>query len=254
VSLPVVALYTNYTILTQKLEGLIAGVINSTGAAIGNLIAEGDKNKIFKIFRELLSIRIFVASIITACIYTFSSQFIGVWLGNEYILDQTTVTLIAIMSGLAIARGVIDQFIHGCGLFADIWAPYAESIIMVIVSITGGYLLRLPGVLYGPLVSIITIIYIWKPYYLFSRGFKLSVFIYWKLFIINVSTSIAAFITTAYLYSTFIKPSLPTNSWIGLIIGGVIYVTILTITTTVAYYTTSVGFRDFARRIKFKKQ
>ena len=49
VSLPMVALYTNYTILTQKLEGLISGVINSTNAAIGNLIAEGDKEKIFKV-------------------------------------------------------------------------------------------------------------------------------------------------------------------------------------------------------------
>lgn len=253
VSLPVVALYTNYTIITQKLVGLVGATINSTGAAIGNLIAEGDKDKIYKIFRELLSIRIFIASIITACIYTFSSQFIGVWLGNEYILDQTTVTLITIISGLAIARGVIDQFIHGCGLFADVWAPYAESIIMVVFAITGGYLWGLPGVLCGPLISIIAVIYIWKPYYLFSRGFKLSVFIYWKSFITNISTSIVAFITTAYLYSTFIKPYLLTNSWIGLITGGTIYVIILTITATIAYYITSAGFRDFVRRIKFKK-
>ena len=253
VSLPMVALYTNYTILTQKLEGLISGVINSTGAAIGNLIAEGDKNKISKVFRELLAIRLFVASLVGICIYKFASPLVCVWLGNEYILDNTTVAIIAILSGLSIARGIIDQFIHGCGLFADVWAPYVESIIMVIFAITGGYLWGLPGVLCGPLISIIAVIYIWKPYYLFSRGFKLSVFIYWKSFITNISTSVVAFITTAYLYSTFIKPYLLTNSWIGLITGGTIYVIILTITATIAYYITSAGFRDFVRRIKFKK-
>ena len=254
VSLPMVALYTNYTILTQKLEGLISGVINSTGAAIGNLIAEGDKNKILKVFKELLAIRLFVASIAATCIYTFASPFIGVWLGNEYILGNHTVALIAILSGLAIARGVLDQFIHGSGIFADVWAPYAESLIMVIFAIAGGYFYGLPGVLCGPLVSIIAIIYIWKPYYLFSRGFKLSVYEYWKLFTINISASIVAFLATDYIYETFIHSYISTSNWVGLIINGATYSIILAILTAVAYYITSTGFRDFIHRSKLIKK
>ena len=254
VSLPMVAMYTNYTILTQKLEGLISGVINSTGAAIGNLIAEGDRNKILKIFRELLAIRFFIASITTACIYTFASKFIGVWLGNEYILDNYTVALVAILSGLGIARGVLDQFCYGCGLFADIWAPYAESIIMVTVAVAGGYFYGLPGVLCGPLASIIAIIYIWKPYYLFSRGFKLSVLNYWELFAINISATVIAFWATHFMFSRFIQDYIPTDNWLGLIASGTIYAAIITITTIVAYYTISAGFREFVHRSKvFKK-
>ena len=254
VSLPMVALYTNYTILTQKLEGLISGVINSTGAAIGNLIAEGDKNKILKVFRELMAIRLFVASIITACIYTFASKFIGVWLGHEYILGNYTVALIAILSGLGIARGVLDQFCYGCGLFADVWAPYVESIIMLVVSLSCGSIWGLPGVLCGPLASIIAIIYIWKPYYLFSRGFKLSVFKYWKLFAINISATIIAFWATHFMFSRFIQDYIPTDNWHGLIESGIIFVIMLTVITTVVYYTVSAGFRDFLHRSKlFKK-
>ena len=254
VSLPMVALYTNYTILTQKLEGLISGVINSTGAAIGNLIAEGDQTKILKVFRELLAIRFFVASITTACICSFASKFIGVWLGNEYILDNYTVTLVAILSGLGIARGVLDQFCYGCGLFADVWAPYAESIIMATFAIIGGHLYGLPGVLCGPLLSIVVIIYIWKPYYLFSRGFKLSVFKYWKLFAINISATIISFFATGSIFSNFIEEHIPTDNWSGLIASGVIYTIIMTAITIIAYYTVSAGFRDFIHRSKlFKK-
>lgn len=248
VSLPMVALYTNYTILTQKLESLISGVINSTGAAIGNLIAEGNKEKILKVFRELLSIRFFVASIAASCIYTFASPFIGVWLGNEYILGNYTVALIAILSGLGITRGVLDQFCYGCGLFADVWAPYAESLIMVIFAVTGGYFWGLPGVLCGPLASIIAIIYIWKPYYLFTRGFKLSVLQYWKLFVINISATIIAFGTTYFIFGKFIQDNIPTNNWFGLIVSGAIYAAIITITTSIAYYIISAGFRDFLHR------
>lgn len=249
-SLPMVALYTNYTILTKKLEGLISGVINSTGAAIGNLIAEGNKEKILKVFRELLALRIFVASIAASCIYTFASKFIGVWLGEEYILNGYTVALIAILSGLGIARGVLDQFCYGCGIFGDVWAPYAESLIMVIFAVAGGYYYGLPGVLCGPLVSIIAIIYIWKPYYLFSRGFKLSVLKYWKLFAINISATAISFWATDFLFGKFIQDHIPTNNWFGLIASGAIYVAIITTITFIAYYAISMGFRDFVHRSK----
>ena len=254
VSLPMVALYSNYTILTQKLEGLISGVINSTGAAIGNLIAEGNKERILKVFRELLAIRIFVASIAASCIYTFASPLIVVWLGEEYILNGYTVALIAILSGLGIARGVLDQFCYGCGLFADVWAPYAESLIMVIFAVAGGYYYGLPGVLCGPLVSIIAIIYIWKPYYLFSRGFKLPVFKYWELFAINIAATAFSLVATDFIFGKFIQSHIPTNNWLGLIASGAIYTTIITIITFTAYYTISTGFRDFVHRSKlFKK-
>lgn len=253
VSLPMVALYTNYTILTQKLEGLISGVINSTGAAIGNLIAEGDKNKILKVFRELLAIRLFVASLVSICIYKFASPLVGVWVGNEYILDKTTVALIAILSGLGIARGIIDQFIHGNGLYGDIWAPYTESVIMLAVSLTCGSIWGLPGVLCGSLASVVIIIYIWKPYYLFSKGFKLSVLKYWKLFAINISASAIAFLATDYIYETYIHSHILTDNWYGLIACGTIYSIIIAILATGAYYIVSAGFRDFLHRSKLFK-
>lgn len=255
VSLPMVALYTNYTILTQKLEGLISGVINSTGAAIGNLIAEGNNVKIIKVFRELLAIRIFVASIAASCIYTFASPFIGVWLGNEYILSNHTVALIAILSGLGIARGVLDQFCYGCGLFADVWAPYAESAIMVVFTIIGGYSYGLPGVLCGPLVSIIAIIYIWKPYYLFSRGFKMNVWKYWQIFLQHIITSAIVFIVSMYAHHTIIQPRITITGWGELIVESILYTIMITTFMVVGYYFTSNGFRDFIGRIRiFKKR
>lgn len=254
VSLPMVALYTNYTLLTQKLEGLISGVINSTGAAIGNLIAEGDKEKIFKVFKELLAIRLFIASIAAAGIYTFASKFIGVWLGEEYILGNYTVALIAILSGLGIARGVLDQFCYGCGLFADVWAPYAESAIMVIFAVIGGNLWGLSGVLLGPLASIIAIIYIWKPYYLFSRGFKMSVWRYWQIFSTHIIVAITTFFVSAYIYNSLIRPSITFGGWAELIIEGGMYLITISALATTAFYITSKGFRDVAGRIKLFKR
>lgn len=254
VSLPVVALYTNYTLLTQKIESLISATINSTGAAVGNLIAEGDKEKIIKVFKELLSLRVFIASIVAACIFQFSSQFIGVWLGEQYILEGHTVALIAILSGLNISRGVLDQFCYGSGLFADVWAPYAESLIMAIFAMTGGYLWGLPGVLLGPLVSIIAIIFIWKPYYLFSKGFKISVWKYWQTFCAHLVVAIVAYSASAYICEQVIRPFITATGWIGLIVEGALFLITISLFTFVCFYLTSKGFRDIIGRIKFFKK
>ena len=251
-SLPIVALYTNYTQLTLKIESLVSATINSTGAAVGNLIAEGKKENILKVFRELLALRIFIASVVVACIYEFASQFIEVWLGEQYILGDATVTLIAILCGLNIARGVIDQFNHAFGLYGDIWAPYIECIMMIIFSVIGGQRWGLSGVLLGPLISIITIIYIWKPYYLFSRGFKISVLKYWKIFGIHLIVAITAYSASTYICAQAIRPLITTTAWVGLIIEGLLYMITIIALTFAGFYVTSQGFRDIVSRLKFK--
>ena len=253
VSLPMVALYTNYTLLTQKIEALTSSVINSAGAAIGNLVAEGNSSKILKVFKELLSLRFFIATITVACIYEFSSAFIDVWLGSEYVLSNKIVAIVAIFSGLSIARGVLDQFCYACGLFADIWAPYAESAIMVIFAIICGHYWGLPGVLCGPLMSIIIIIYIWKPYYLFSRGFKISVLQYWILFFTHIATSIATYIIVDKIYEISIKDCFRLSKWGNIIVEGTIFTILMFIMLITTYYITSDGFRDFTKRINIRK-
>ena len=249
-SLPMVTMYANYNLLSQKLEGLLSATINSTGAAIGTLIAEGNKTKIINVFKELFALRLFIASIATICIYKISSLFICVWLGDEYILPNTTVAIIATLSGIYIIRGIIDQFIHACGLYADIWAPYAESIIMIIVAIWGGYRWGLPGILCGPVVSMIAIIYIWKPYYLFTRGIKISIFKYWIIFGGHILTSILTLGLSNYIYDTYIIKYVEPDGWSMLIINAAIFASLSTIMLAATYYITSSGFRNLCNRIK----
>ena len=52
-----VAIYTNYTLVTQRVQSLMSGILDSTGAAVGNLISEGNRTKIFEVYRELFIIR-----------------------------------------------------------------------------------------------------------------------------------------------------------------------------------------------------
>lgn len=199
VSLPVVALYNNYLLIGGKLNAIVNSVLGSTSAGVGSIIAEGDKKKILNIYEKLFAIDTVAAGVIGACIYQLSTPFISLWLGEQYVLENVVVLFISIEYFLGILRLSTDQFIQGSGLFSDIWSPVAEIAILVVISVVCGSMWGLPGILLGPIVSTIALIYLWKPYFLFSRGFKMSVSYYWRVLLKNLSAFVVAYITTRLL-------------------------------------------------------
>ena len=77
-------------------------------------------------------------------------------------------------------RAIVDMFNHSYGLYGDVWAAWAEGIINIVVTITIAAKWGLIGILMGKIVSLFFIVVIWKPYYLFSKGFKENIWIYWR--------------------------------------------------------------------------
>ena len=180
VSLRTVACYGNYTIIMDKLGILVSNFLDSTGAGVGNLIAEGNKSKTINIFWELLAIRFITASTLSIALYHLTQPFIVLWVGDKFLLSNTALLLILLRFFFRIIRGATDQFIFGYGLFHDIWAPATETAIFIIVSVVGGYFIGLEGILLGGIISMFAIVGIWKPFFLFSKGFQISVWQYWK--------------------------------------------------------------------------
>lgn len=181
VSLRTVACYGNYTIIIDKLTILMNTVLGSTSAGVGNLIAEGNKGKIKTVFWELTTFRFFIAGMIFFALFLLMETFIKLWVGEQYILSPLVLLLATTTVYFQICTGCLGMFLFGFGLFADVWAPVAQSIIYLSVAIIGGHFIGLPGIIFGSLLSIVIIMGIWKPYYLWSRGFKEPVSDYWGM-------------------------------------------------------------------------
>lgn len=86
VSLQMVAYYGNYSTIMDKLFLLVNNLLGSTEASVGNLIAEGNAEKIRKVFNELFSLRMLIAGTICFTLYQLLEPFITLWLGAGYIL------------------------------------------------------------------------------------------------------------------------------------------------------------------------
>lgn len=251
-SLKTVAFYGNYTIIIEKINILVNNLLSSTGAGVGNLIAEGDNKKIKEVFWELFSIRFLIAGIISFALYQLTTPFISLWLGKEYLLPRCILVMIIINSFINYTRGATDQFLNGYGLFYDTWAPLTEACIYLCIAIIGGALLGLPGVLFGGILSQFLIIGIWKPYFLYRQGFKISVLHYWvgflkHLFIILIPVPICIHLFPIEKFS-------PSESYLQWIYYASIIVGNYSLLTGILLYIFTPGIKMTLKRfLKYKK-
>ena len=228
VSLKMVAYYGNYMIIISKLISLFSAITGSVGASIGNLVAEGNKQSMMKVFWEFTTIQHTIAAILSFSLYTFIEPFIAHWLGPEYIMDRRILVMLIIYIYITNSRTSVDSFNYAHGLYADVWSAWAELIINVSITIIGGLKWGIIGILLGKIASLLAIVVLWKPYYLFTSGFKESVSIYWKGVVRNYGISIFSF-----ALATYIIPFVPINPYHSIwnwvlyaAIGMVIFLTI----------------------------
>ena len=248
VSLKMVAYYGNYMIIISKLISLFSAVTGSVGASVGNLVAEGNKKRMIKVFWEYTTIQHTIAAILSFSLYSFLEPFVSHWLGSEYIMDNRILILLVTYIYITNSRNSVDSFNYAHGLYADVWSAWAELIINVGVTIICGLKWGIIGILLGKIASLVPIVVIWKPCYLFTSGFKVSVHHYWHSVVRNYA--ISAFSIGLSLYLLQFIPISPYHNiwdWIGYsAIGMIIFLTIdLSVTLLFAK-----GAKDSFNRIK----
>lgn len=248
VSLKMVAYYGNYMIIISKLISLFSAVTGSVGASVGNLVAEGNKQNMMKIFWELTTIQHTIAAILSFALYNFIEPFIAHWLGPEYIMDQRILILLILFIYITNSRKSVDNFNYAHGLYADVWSAWAELIINVSITIVGGLKWGIIGILLGKIVSLFAIVVLWKPYYLFTAGLKESVWIYWKGVLRNYAISGFAILSaTCCIQNIPINPYDNLWSWVVYAIIGMLIFLTIELTCTILF---AKGAKDTLKRIK----
>ena len=180
VSVVQVAYFGNYTIITSKLNFLVNILSDGMNAGVGNLVAEGNDQNTMKVFWELTAIRFFITGAVVFGLLLFLQVFVVCWFGAQYRLSDVIVYLLVFNIFIFLSRGVVENYISAHGLFSDIWAAWTELALNLTVTLCLAPFLGIVGILLGKVVSVFFIAVFWKPYFLFSRGLKKSVAVYWR--------------------------------------------------------------------------
>lgn len=195
-----VTYYQNYMLIYLGLISLMAAIFNGINASIGN-VSVTDGKKLILVFQELFSVRFFLSLVISFLFYHLTPQFITLWIGANYLLDNSTLTIITILLFINLFRQTVENYLQALGQFQDIAAPVIEMSLNVGLSIWLGYYYGMNGILMGVGISLLIIVLLWKPYFLFKSGLKIKYSIYAKLFIKHVIMGGLAVIVVNYLIS-----------------------------------------------------
>lgn len=253
VSLKVVAFYGNYTMIIDKVNIFLNNIFNGVGAGIGNLIAEGNNQKVENVFWELFSFRFLITGIVMFGIYQLMTPFIVLWLGEDYVLSKTILILLTINFFISMSRGATDSFLFGYGLFYDTWAPITEALLYLVFALICGSRWGLEGVIIGNTVSLFVIIGLWKPYFLFSKGFKKSVYFYWKGWSKYVLIYMAAWVISVSIINYF-RIQIGSYGWLELIKYAIIIILLFSVVYSFLMIFLSQNLRNIFRRLLIKRK
>lgn len=240
VNVTTVAYYINYTIIIDKINALLNTFFESSTASLGNLVAEGNREKVLSIYWTIFNIRHFVATVVVGTVFILINSFIKLWLGGEYVLSNATVLLILCILYIGIVR--TDQFLFAFGLFNDVWASVVMMLISLISSFVMGWYFGLNGILLGNFLGLFVIIGIWKPYFLFRCGLNSCLSVYWAQFFINLIILISLTLSCIYFISINFERMLCVD-WIGFLFYSGIVVLYMVVLATLFFGIKSSSFR-----------
>lgn len=250
-SLKMVAYYGNYVLLAGKITSLFSTVLNSSGAGVGNLVAEDNKPRILSVFWELMAMRYFIAGVVCFCLYILINPFIAVWLGKEYILSHAILIVFLVNQFIFTTRGTVDSFNYAYGHYNDIWAAWTEGILTIVFTLFFGFKYGLLGILIAKALTYLPIIVIWKPMYLFRDGFKVHWFTYWpKVFKYIIAFAVCSLFAKLCLSLVTIDPTKNLFMWL-------IYATLCFAVFTIPYTLSIIWFcpggKDLIHRLPLDK-
>ena len=179
-------------------------------------------------------------------VYCFIEPFISLWLGKEYILDRWILVLLMVNTFIIQTRGAVDMFNNAYGHYADVWAAWAEGSINLTVTLISAPFIGISGILLGKTISLFVFIVLWKPIYLFRKGFQISILSYWK----NTFAYYIAIVLSMTICS-LLKSAIQINeysSFIHLIFKGSLCISSFILLYCFLLYIFAPGFKDLIHR------
>jgi len=208
ISTTIVGLLSNYTLIRKQIEVLVKQVFTSLTPSVGNLVAEGDSNKQFKVFNKVFYMSFVFVNCCAVCLFVLFNPFIELWLGKEYLLSLDIAFIIAFDFFLYILLQAIASFRTANGLFVKgQYRPIATAIINLILSII---FIKKYGIFGTFLATVISrLVTQWyDPYILHKYTYKASFQKFYLRYIMYIMIFVSDCILTYYIAKQFVFESI----------------------------------------------
>jgi len=206
-----VGIYSNYTMIYNKLVGIINLVFSSIQASIGNLNVKADSKKKYETYQLLNLISFWLFAIATIGIFYVAEDIIVAMTGSKnFILDKSILFVGAVNFYIQGGMTVNTMFRETTGIFKITkYSMLICTILNIIFSIIFGNKFGLFGILFATLFARLLTNVWYEPYLLYKKIFKKKPSTYYIelisrilliIGIIVVLNPVVSLVTTSNLY------------------------------------------------------
>lgn len=179
--LSTLAIYQNYFFIMNSIYGLVAVILGSVTAGIGNSLVLEDSEKNYRDLRKLTFIISWIICVCCCCFLGLYQPFMKLWVGNELMLDFKFVILLCIYFYVRQMGLLWATIKDAAGLwhndrFRGIIAAFINLLLnLLLVNYIGLY-----GVLLSTIISVMVVSCPWLLHNIFLFMFKKKFFDYFK--------------------------------------------------------------------------
>ncbi|MFI3140905.1 MAG: oligosaccharide flippase family protein [Clostridia bacterium] len=232
--LTIVGIYSNYTMITVAITGIITIIDNSVRASLGNYTAKENREKSYNMFLLNDFIWFSIYLFCSVCLINLLNPFIAdLWIKDEFYLFSSWEVLIIVANFFFVGlRKNVLLYKDLYGVFApDRYKPLIEGVCNVVLSLILINYLGFSGVLIATIITNITINLIVEPYVVFKHGLKRNV----KTYYLRLAYYIASAIIIVG-FSIYINSFITGTSIISFIIRGIICCITFAVGLTIFYF------------------
>ncbi|MBM6763558.1 lipopolysaccharide biosynthesis protein [Ligilactobacillus agilis] len=214
-----VGLYSNYTMVINGLNSVTSIIFNSTVASIGNIVVTESEKKRREVFNKIQLLSLTITTITTVCLYILFNDFIGVWVGRKYILNN--IILLSIITNYYLA-GVLQPiwiYRQATGIYKQTkYIMLICAIVNIVLSVFMGIHWGMAGIFFASALSRLLTYFWYEPKVLFEsylgrRGEK--------VFFIQILFNIILVIISTYIINMFVG-AIVVNDFKTLVLKGIV--------------------------------
>lgn len=193
------AIYSNYHLIITYSDTFFVSVLGTITPSLGNFMVGANTTNKRELFKRIQNIYSWIATLIGVGMIVCLNPFVSLWLGNEYLLDQSIVVMLVISLSLT-------NFQRPCSLIRDtnglFWCGKFRPLIMAIINIVASviltYFFGMIGVVIGTIIAKLSTFVWYDPYIVYKHVFLngLAEYFYeyiekWIVFLLLTITCVA---------------------------------------------------------------
>lgn len=240
-----VGYYTNYLTVTNSLSTFITIIFSSLTASVGNLIIKGNEKSKYEVFKTMQMISSWISGIVVVSILVLIQDFIVLWLGNKYLLNNFIVVAITLNFFFTMSMQPIWSYREASGLYQKTkYIMLLTAIINLILSIFLGKLIGIAGVVIATVIARLVTYFWYEPKLLYKLYFNQKVRYYYFDYFVNFILIMLCLITSVCF--TYLIVDISIFSWV---LKSIVCLVITNLTFFIRYYKTN-EFKYLTTRIK----